>query len=306
MLVRPMKAVLALGMVVLMLGSASLLLVAADSHGAMTELAPGAQHWYTLTYPGSGTVDVRMDVEPAGGAGFLIVTSDAVRAWEGGAELAATGRGTHHPHEDADLFWSGDLGQAGDFSLVVEYTGDGAIPSYYSLDVSGAAVSSEAVTEEGLPAGADGIWCYTPLGPPIVLDVGYTPPGKQLWAGAYVAEWTGTFQGASQDTALMVMHEIDPGPPPIVAPMLYLGTVSLAEVEVDGVSGGLEMDLNMDILGDSPSTASPATGRWIITSATGDLEGFRAEGTWWGPGWNPEEPEKCGVIYYSVDSRSGP
>ena len=80
MLAKPMKAVLAVAMVVLMLGSASLLLVAADSHGAMTELAPGAQHWYTLTYPGSGTVDVRMDVEPAGGAAFLIATSDAVRA----------------------------------------------------------------------------------------------------------------------------------------------------------------------------------------------------------------------------------
>ena len=204
------------------------------------------------------------------------------------------------------------------WALAEKYLGDG--PAYHAIVAATNAKSGEGfanIVDPGLiqpgwkllipgaeGAAADGIWCYMPLGPPILVDVGFTPPGKQLWAGAYVAEWTGTFQGASQDTALMVAHEIDPGPPPIAAPMLYVGTVSFAEVEVDGVSSGLEMDLNMDILGDSPSTASPGTGRWIITSGTGDLEGFRAEGTWWGPGWNPEEPEKCGVIYYSVEDMS--
>jgi uncharacterized protein (TIGR02246 family) len=147
---KSMKAVLAVGLIVVLLGSASFLLVTANSQeaGAVTKLEPGAQHWYTLTYSGSGTVDVRMDVDPAGGAGFMIVTSDAFRAWAAGDELVATGRGSSNPYEDADLFWSGDLGQAGDFYLIVEYSGDGAAPSFYSLDVSGAEVSSEAGTQE--------------------------------------------------------------------------------------------------------------------------------------------------------------
>jgi hypothetical protein len=312
MLVKPMKAVLAVTMVVLMLGSASLFLVAADSHGAMTELAPGAQHWYTLTYPGSGTVDVSMDVEPASGAGFLILTSDAVRAWEGGAELAATGRGTHNPHEDADLFWSGDLGQAGDFSLVVEYTGDGSAPSYYSLAVSGAEVSSEAVTEDGLPAGADGIWCYTPnLGNLNVLDIGAYPPGKVFISATYRGEWTGVFHGGdspedvavSEDTGLAVGHEI-PDPTGFF-PMLFVGTVSFADVQVGSASGGLEMDVAADILGASPAEFTEWRGSWIITSGRGDLSNLRGHGTWWGPGWQGD-PNECGIIYYSVDSMSGP
>jgi uncharacterized protein (TIGR02246 family) len=156
MLVKPMKAVLTVGLIALMLVSASLLLAAADDDGAaaMTKLEPGAQHWYTLAYSGSGTVDVRMDVNPAGGATFMIVTPDAVRAWEAGDELVATGRGTENPYEEADLFWSGDLRQAGDFYLVVEYSGDGSALSFYSLDVSGAEVSSEAATK-GEPMEAD-------------------------------------------------------------------------------------------------------------------------------------------------------
>jgi uncharacterized protein (TIGR02246 family) len=147
---KPMKAVLTVGLIALVLGSASLLLAAADGDGAaaMTNLEPGAQRWYTLSHSSSGTVDVRMDVSPAGGATFMIVTPDAVRAWKAGDELVATGRGTKNPYEEADLFWSGDLGQAGDFYLVVEYSGDGSAPSSYSLDVSGADVSSDATTRE--------------------------------------------------------------------------------------------------------------------------------------------------------------
>jgi hypothetical protein len=43
MLVKPTKVVLAVGLITVMLGAASLMLVAADSHGAgaMTKLEPG-------------------------------------------------------------------------------------------------------------------------------------------------------------------------------------------------------------------------------------------------------------------------
>jgi hypothetical protein len=314
MLAKSMKVVLAVGMIALVFGAASLLLVAADEHGAgsMIKLEPGAEHWYTLAYSGSGTVDVGMDVDPAGGATFMIVTADAVRAWKAGEKLVATGRGAENTYEEADLFWSGDLGQAGEFYLVIEYSGDGSAPSYYLLDVSGATVSSESVAEEGLPASADGIWCYLPdlenLKP---LDIGAYPEGKLFLSATYKGEWTGVFHGGdspedaavSQDTGLLVAHEV---PAPVnFAPMLFVGTVSFADVQVGGASGGLEMDVGSDINAASPDEATEGSGSWIITGGTGNLSNLRGRGTWWGPGWLGD-PNECGVIYYSVDSMSGP
>ena len=312
MFAKPLKAVVV--MVALILGPASLLLVAADEHGAgsMIQLEPGAEHWYTLAYSGSGTVDVGMDVDPAGGATFMIVTADAIHAWEAGEELVATGQGAENPYEAADLFWSGELGPAGDYYLVVEYAGDGTAPSNYSLDVSGAAVSSEAVTDEGLPATADGIWCYTPdLANLKPLDIGAYPEGKLFLSATYKGEWTGVFHGGdspddvalSQDTGLLVAHEV---PAPVnFAPMLFVGTVSFADVQVGGASGGLELDVGSDINAASPAEATEWRGSWIITSGTGDLSNLRGQGTWWGPGWLGD-PNECGVIYYSVDAMSGP
>jgi uncharacterized OsmC-like protein len=86
----------------------------------------------------------------------MIVTADAVRAWEAGAELAVTGRGANNPNEEADLFWSGSFGQAGEYYLIVQYTGDGSAAASYALDVSGAEVWSDAGAEEETAAeGAD-------------------------------------------------------------------------------------------------------------------------------------------------------
>jgi hypothetical protein len=249
-----------------------------------------------------------MDVEPAGGATFLIATADAVRAWEGGAELAATGRGTHNPHEEADLFWSGDLGQAGDFSLVVEYTGDGAAPSFYSLDVTGAEVSSDAATGDGLPAGADGLWCYVPVFDriqPVTFEPYEGDPGKGFSQVPYVSQWTGFINGSSKDYGLTIDHVLDPGPPVVAAPMLFIATSTFEEVEASGVSGGLEIDT----MGAADSSGA-WWGTWTITSGTGDLEGFQAHGTFWGPGWLPPDggsdecPEGMGVVYYSVEGIS--
>jgi hypothetical protein len=302
MLARPMKAVLAVVLIALMLGSASLLLVAADSDGAMTKLEPGGQHWYTLAYPGSGTVEVRMDVDPAGGAGFMIVTPEAVSAWEGGAELVAVGRGTNNPNEDADLFWSGSFGQAGDFYLVVEYSGDGSAPSSYSLDVSGAEVSSDVGAAAG-PAGADGLWCYVPDFEklyPIGDPHPQAPPGKAFLSAVYKSVWTGYLSGESVDTGLLIAHVIDGVP----APMLFLGTSSFTNATVGGASGGLELDA----MGHIPGPTADWWGTWAVTSGTGDLEGLQAHGTFWGPGWVPPDgggsdlcPEGMGVIYYAVD-----
>ena len=310
MLVKPMRAVLPVVMITLMLGSASLPSVAAEDQGAgaMIQLEPGAQHWYTLAYPGSGTVNVSMDVDPAGGAGFMIVTPDAVRAWQAGAELVATGRGADNPYEEADLFWSGDLGQAGDFYLVVEYAGDGSAPSFYSLDVSGARISSNTAMGTKSTADADGLWCYTPVFErlkPVAFEPYEGDPGKVLAQVPWVSQWSGFLNGPSIDYGFVIEHVLDPGPPVVAAPMLFIATNTFKEVEVDGVSGGLEMDSMGDV---DPSGGWRGT--WVVTSGTGDLEGFQARGTFWGPGWLPPDggtdqcPEGMGVIYYSVEETS--
>jgi hypothetical protein len=288
-----MKAVLAVGLIALMLASSSLLLSAAGSHGAgvTNKLEPGAQHWYTLACPGSGTVNVRMDVDPDGAAAFMIVTPDAVRAWEAGEELAVTGRGASNPTEDAELFWSGSCEQAGEFYLVVEYNGDGSAPSYYSLDVSGAQVSSEALTEDGLPAGADGIWCYLPE--PAPPEWSKVVGEDTLLTAGDIGDWTGTFAGESDDFSVGVFHSS--------GRIMGLGTISFASVEVSGMSGGLEMHW----IGEKPDPGSDWEGTWTITSATGDLEGLQGEGVLWGPGYNPEKPSECGVLYYSVADMDG-
>jgi len=139
---------------------------------------------------------------------------------------------------------------------------------------------------------ADGIWCYTPTGLWPIEILGYAPPGKFFLSAAYESVWTGTFTGESKDGGLIVSHGTEfPG-----VPMLFIGTSSFEDVVVGGVSG----DLEMDTIGDRPDATSDWRGTWVITSGTGDLEGFRAHGTFWGPGWLGD-PEECGVIYYSVD-----
>ena len=60
----------------------------------------------------------------------------------------------------------------------------------------------------------------------------------------------------------------------------------------------------MDTIGGRLDVTSDWQGTWVVTSGTGGLEGFRAHGTFWGPGWlgDPAEP---GVIYYAVEKMHG-
>jgi|GEM_PF-4436743 len=297
MSVKSMKAVLAVGLIALVLGSASLLLVAADEHGAgaMTKLEPGAQHWYTLAYPGSGTVDVSMDVDPAGGAAFMIVTSDAVRAWEAGDELVATGRGASNPYVESDLFWSGDLGQAGEFYVVVEYTGEGTAPSSYSLEVSGAQVTSD-VAAAGAKA-ADGTWCYLP-GPPNPADFnfGYKIGENDFFTGSYESDWTGTFTGSSRDNGLIVWRNF-----PADGPAMFVDLITFDSVEVGGKTGGLELNLYGE------RETNSWDGAWFVAAASGELEGLEGRGKWWQ--WQGDSDTGCAEgyipVHYSVDDLRG-
>jgi len=148
MLGKSVKVIAVVVMLGLLLAPASLLAAGDSEAGAMIRLDPGEQHWYTLTDRGSGEAKVSMNVDPDGAASFMIVTSDAIRAWEAGGELEITGRGTEDRFAEADLTWSGSFGGSGVYSLIVEYTGSGQEPAFYSLDVSSAAISADATTEE--------------------------------------------------------------------------------------------------------------------------------------------------------------
>ena len=150
MLEKSVKAIVVVVMFALMLGLTSLPGWAVDLEDSdMTRLAPGEQHWYTLEYPGSGAVKIRMDVDPDGSAFFKIATPDAVRAWgESGEELESMGRGTEDKFDDADLTWSGSFGLPGGYHLIVEYSGNGQDPAFYSLDVSGADLVADAPAPE--------------------------------------------------------------------------------------------------------------------------------------------------------------
>jgi uncharacterized OsmC-like protein len=152
---KSMKAMAIVVMLGLLLVPTSLWAAPAPEAGAMTQLDPGEQHWYTLTGQGNGDVQVGMNVDPDGAASVMIVTSDAIRAWEAGGELEITGRATANRFAAADLSWSGSLGGPGTYHLIVDYTGNGQDPAFYSLDVSGAELSADAAAEEKEEASAE-------------------------------------------------------------------------------------------------------------------------------------------------------
>jgi len=148
-----------------------------------------------------------------------------------------------------------------------------------------------ALAKKDKPKKADGVWYYTPDFSgfqPIVFDPYDGDPNKSFAAVPYISNWTGFFTGDSKDYGMAIFH----GP----EPMLFVDTVTFDEVEVGGVSGGLEMD----VLGDRPDLDSDWRGTWVITSGTGELEDLQGHGTWWGPGWLGD-PAVPGVIYYLVE-----
>jgi uncharacterized OsmC-like protein len=152
---KPVQLLTMMVMLGLLLLPASLLAAQEADTGAMTQLDPGDQHWYTLDYQGDGALEVWMDVEPAGGAAFMIVTPEAIRAWAAGEELQSIGRGTENKFDDADLSWSSSSAQAGTYHLVVEYAGNGQDSVYYSLEIHGASLAADTA-EAGDEAAAGG------------------------------------------------------------------------------------------------------------------------------------------------------
>ena len=142
----------------------------------------------------------------------------------------------------------------------------------------------------------DGIWCYMPGGiAEVDLGPDYTPPGEIFLAATYDSTWTGTFKGTSNDTGLLISHMPEDVPWPGI-PMSFVGTSWIKGAKVGRRSG----DLQMDVIGDRPDATAEWKGRFVVTGGTGDLENYKASGTWWGPGWLGD-PTACGVIYYRLD-----
>ena len=164
-------------MVILMVGAliGPAVALAAEPAQEWIQLDPGEQHWYTLDYRGThefeaadeedeeekviyvaSQVEIRLDANPDGGARFMVVTPDQVRMWQAGEKLEACGCGTENEYATGDLSWSGNFGVPGTYYVIVDYTGSGTGPVYYTLDISGEDVSVKAPgleAESGEPAG---------------------------------------------------------------------------------------------------------------------------------------------------------
>jgi TolB protein len=108
-------------------------------------LAPGETVWYAFQYAGDGSqIRVQLEVEPAGGAAFLVWTPEQIRRWGLGEEVHPIGRGSADPSAGGGLLWTGSFNDAGTYYVVVEPSGSLGGTSYYLLDVSGDGVSLSA------------------------------------------------------------------------------------------------------------------------------------------------------------------
>lgn len=132
----------------------------------------------------------------------------------------------------------------------------------------------------------DGEWRYMPQGElGNLLTNNY---GSHFFLSADSGDWTGAFEGLSDDDCVSVLH----------ASGRWVGycTALFDSVTVKGKTGGLE--LGITLLKATPT--EPWVGEWFITSGSGDLAGLEGEGTIWGHGYNPEKPDEPGIIYYKV------
>ncbi|MCP4409845.1 MAG: hypothetical protein GY807_19290 [Gammaproteobacteria bacterium] len=151
------------------------------------------------------------------------------------------------------------------------------------------------------PEDAGGDWYYMPT----ILGV-KVAGGNTFLTISDIGNWKGTFDGESEDCAAFPFEVCalseDYGTVVIHRSGLtfYKGVNTFPAVTVDGKMGRLEMRVN----GSKP-VGSDWQGHWVITNAEGDLAGLHGQGTWWGPGYNPEIPELWGEIHYSGNIHFG-
>ncbi|MFO8036941.1 MAG: DUF3224 domain-containing protein [Anaerolineales bacterium] len=132
------------------------------------------------------------------------------------------------------------------------------------------------------PANASGIWYYIPTELVFIKEAG----GNEFFDLTEAGIWTGTFEGTSIDYGPVVFHRSG------VAS--FRGIVDF-EGEVEGKTGTLMIKVN----GRKSNPTADWEGHWVIISGGGQLSDLKGQGKWWGPGYNPANPETYGVIHYS-------
>ena len=161
------------------------------------------------------------------------------------------------------------------------------------LVVVGVAVADDDDDERD----ADGVWCYSPhLDELTPFEIASYPGDRMFAQTVETGDWTGTFTGTSTDYGVIVFDNER------VNHALFAGTVIFDSVEVDGRTGGLEMDVH----GGTWTGPNDWDGSWTIVDSSGELAGLEGSGTWWGPGFDPEQPDECGVIPYAVEELGDP
>jgi TolB protein len=193
-------------------------------------LSKGDIVWYVFQYAGDGSqVDIRLQVEPAGGAKFAVWTPQGIRDRGLGLEANPIGRGSTDPHAAGSLVWTGSFNTRGAYYVVVEFDGNQPGKSYYLLEIRGSGVTlsasvavpaakptpTKAAPKSSTPAKITGKLAFqTSVGGPIYvinadgtglwriadgIDPTWSPDGKQLtfvrWReprGVWVAEADGS------------------------------------------------------------------------------------------------------------------
>lgn len=144
-------------------------------------------------------------------------------------------------------------------------------------------VLSTGAALAGPPENAAGEWYYLPTG--MVVDK--VAGGNTFVSISDVGYWTGTIAGDETDVGTAVIYRS--------GRWSYTeGILTFASAVVDGRAGGLEIRVH----GHRPDIFTDWQGQWLITEATGGLEGLQGQGSWWGPGWQGD-PYEYGVVYYS-------
>lgn len=144
--------------------------------------------------------------------------------------------------------------------------------------------------------GGGGTWCYRGVAPnPEDFDFGYLIRDHFFFTGSYDSYWTGTLDGVSVDNGLVVWQNFVM-PPPAEGPAMFVDLITFESVEIDGMTGGLELYLYGERVTDF------WRGHWFVVGATGELEGLEGRGKWWQWNENPEVVCEAGFIpvHYSV------
>lgn len=133
----------------------------------------------------------------------------------------------------------------------------------------------------GPPEQAEGLWQYQPF----ILssqEIGC----KTILTTFENGLWTGTFTGTSTENGKVVIR--------------CSGEVTFkALVTFQGSVAGRSGTMWMKVVGSKPDARGEWQGSFVILKGTGDLANLRGQGTWWGPGYNPEFPDEWGDIYYA-------